>query len=186
MGNPTAYDGQSYNWQKGRQLAGITNTNGQPGISYAYDASGRRISKTVGSVTTNYTYAGGLLVRQSDGTNTLDFAYDASGTAVGFKHNGTPYFYLRNVQGDVTGITNASGVIVAEYTYDAWGNVLTATGAFAQINPIRYRGYYYDTETSWYWLQTRYYVPQWRRFLNADSLFIAGNPLTASNMYAYW
>jgi len=123
MGNPLSYDGQSYNWQKGRQLAGITNTNGQPGISYAYDASGRRTSKTVGGVITNYTYAGGLLVRQSDGTNTLDFAYDASGTAVGFKHNGTPYFYLRNVQGDVTGITNASGVIVAEYTYDAWGNV---------------------------------------------------------------
>jgi len=52
-------------------------------------------------------------------------------------------------------------------------------------NPIRYRGYYQDAETGYYWLQTRYYNPQWRRFLNADSLFVAGDYLTASNMYAY-
>ncbi|MCL2495246.1 MAG: RHS repeat-associated core domain-containing protein [Oscillospiraceae bacterium] len=54
-----------------------------------------------------------------------------------------------------------------------------------EINPIRYRGYYYDNETGYYFCQTRYYNPEWQRWLNADSLFIAGNPLTASNMYAY-
>ena len=53
------------------------------------------------------------------------------------------------------------------------------------LNPIRYRGYYYDVETGWYWLQTRYYNPEWRRFINADVLFIAGCVLTAVNMYAY-
>jgi len=59
------------------------------------------------------------------------------------------------------------------------------TGPMADINPIRYRGYYADNIFGWYWLQTRWYVPQWGRFLNADVLFIAGNPLTAANMYAY-
>jgi len=55
----------------------------------------------------------------------------------------------------------------------------------AELNPIRYRGYFRDAETGFYFCQTRYYCPQWRRFINADVLFVAGNPLTASNMYAY-
>ncbi|MCL2679803.1 MAG: DNRLRE domain-containing protein, partial [Dehalococcoidia bacterium] len=123
IGNPTSYDSQSFTWEKGRQLASITG-NGQD-VSYTYDAQGRRTSKTVGGVngvTTHYTYAGDLLIRQSDGTDTLDFAYDAGGIAVGFTHNGTPYYYLRNLQGDVVAITDAEGTIVAEYHYDAWGN----------------------------------------------------------------
>jgi len=56
----------------------------------------------------------------------------------------------------------------------------------ANLNPIRYRGYYYDTETGYYFLQTRYYSPEWRRFINADVMFIAGDDLTGANMYAYW
>lgn len=122
LGNPLTYDGKTFSWQKGRQLTGIT--DGGQNIQYAYDAQGRRISKTVGGVTTTYTYSGNLLIRQSDGTDTLDFQYDAAGTAVGFKHNRTPYFYLRNLQGDVTGITDAEGAVVAEYKYDAWGNLI--------------------------------------------------------------
>ena len=81
--------------------------------------------------------------------------------------------------------TNTAGTIVASYTYDAWGNIISATGNMAAINPIRYRGYYWDSETGYYWLETRYYSPGWRRFINADSLFIAGDELTAANMYAY-
>ena len=65
----------------------------------------------------------------------------------------------------------------------------TASCFWLTINLIRYRGYYWDYETGYYWLQTRYYNPQWRRFLNADNRFIAGEDvndlLTASNMYAY-
>ena len=129
-------------------------------------------------------------MRQSDGTNTLDFQYDASGRAIGFKHNGSArYYYQRNVQGDVVSVVDDAGNSVAEYSYDAWGNVLFMAGPMAYINPIRYRGYYHDQETNWYWLQTRYYVASWKRFLNADCLFIAGDDvddaLSASNMYAY-
>ena len=124
-------------------------------------------------------------MRQSDGTDTLDFTYDADGKAIGFTYDSGMYFYLYNLQGDVTAVMDASGDIAAQYTYDAWGNVLSAAGSMASINPIRYRGYYYDTETGYYCLQSRYYAPEWSRFLNADRLLIAGDALTAANMYAY-
>ena|GEM_PF-2944282 len=76
--------------------------------------------------------------------------------------------------------------VVVRYAYDAWGNILSMTGPMAYTNPIRYRGYYYDDETGWYWLQTRYYNPTWCRFINADCLFIAGEDvINGSNMYAY-
>ncbi|MBE6990664.1 MAG: RHS repeat-associated core domain-containing protein, partial [Ruminococcaceae bacterium] len=59
------------------------------------------------------------------------------------------------------------------YTYDAWGNLLSVTGDMADglgaLNPLRYRGYVYDTETGLYYLGSRYYNPAWGRFINADT-----------------
>jgi len=124
-------------------------------------------------------------MRETNGYYVIDYAYDAGGNLVGLKYNGVPYFYRRNLQGDVVAIVDATGALMAEYTYDAWGTVLSASGYLAGANPIRYRGYYYDSEIGSYYLQTRYYSTKWKRFWNADALFIAGNPLTASNMYAY-
>jgi len=63
--------------------------------------------------------------------------------------------------------------------------VLSASGIAPEVNPIRYRGYYWDDEIGMYYLQSRYYNPEWGRFLNADCMIVAGNVLTASNMYAY-
>jgi len=94
----------------------------------------------------------------------------------------------------VTGIIDATGDLVVNYTYDAWGSVNVSNPSMiwgapihpvGHANPIRYRGYYYDVETDWYFLQTRYYNPEWKRFINADALFIAGDALTGANMYAY-
>ena len=116
LGNPLTYDGRTFSWQRGRQLAGIA--GGGQSISYDYNAAG----KTVDSVTTAYTYANDTLMRQQTGSDVLDFTYDAGGRAVGFKHNDAPYFYLRNLQNDVAAIVDAEGTIVAEYVYDAWGN----------------------------------------------------------------
>jgi len=66
------------------------------------------------------------------------------------------------------------------------GSMSGGVASIAELNPIRYRGYYYDVETEFYFLQTRYYNPEWGRFLNADCYFIAGNDmLNGSNMYAY-
>ena len=182
-GNPLTYDGYNYTWQRGTLLSSI-NGNGK-NISYVYDSQGHRVQKTVNGVTTSYLYSGDLLMRQTDGTNTLDFQYDASGNAVGFVYNGTPYYYLRNILNDVSEVVDKNGNVVAKYRYDAYGNTIYSTGSMAEINPIRYRGYYFDTETNWYYLQSRYYNPEWCRFISPDSLFVAGDAITGSNMYAY-
>ncbi|MCL1888483.1 MAG: Gfo/Idh/MocA family oxidoreductase, partial [Kiritimatiellaeota bacterium] len=127
-----------------------------------------------------------VLMRLDNGGYAFDFTYDASGRAAGFRCDGLGRcFYLYNLQGDVVAVVAEDGVVYAEYTYDAWGNALTATGDLAGYNPIRYRGYYWDDETGMYYLHTRYYNPQWGRFLNADCMLVAGNALTATNMYAY-
>ena len=92
-------------------------------------------------------------------------------------------------------MSDASAVLVANYTYDAWGNVTSVTNQNggnittltnrAHVNPIRYRGYYFDTETGMYYLQSRYYNPQWGRFLNQDGTTNTETGLLGTNMFAY-
>jgi len=110
--------------------------------------------------------------------------YDENGSAYSFIYNGTQYYYVKNLQGDVVKILNTSGGVVASYTYDAWGKV-TSSGSIGQINPIRYRGYYYDTDTGFYYLQSRYYDPAIKRFISADGYLNANGDLLGFNMYAY-
>ena len=200
-GNPTSFynigDGTSWTmtWRNGRELA--TAVNGTHSVSYDYDVNGLRTYKIVDGVRHDYIYASGQLLRESytqSGTAyTLDFVYDYSGrpyilnltTTSGGTTTTTPYYYLLNLQGDVVEIVNASEVPVADYTYDAYGTILSATGSLAAVNPLRYRGYYYDTETGFYYLQSRYYDPALGRFLNADSYGSTGQGFLGYNMFAY-
>ena len=89
------------------------------------------------------------------------------------------------MQNDVVAIYDVDGAIKAWYTYDAWGNVLTATGDLAELNPIRYRGYYYDNETGYYYCQSRYYNPEWCRWISADAYMDTEDGILGTNMYAY-
>ena len=82
-------------------------------------------------------------------------------------------------------IVDAQGEVVAEYEYDPYGNILTATGPLADVNLLRYRGYVYDTETQFYYLQSRYYDPEIGRFINADALASTGQGILGNNMFAY-
>jgi RHS repeat-associated protein len=184
LGSLKTYNGNTYTWQKASQLASISgNVNAQ----YTYDYTGLRSSKTVDATTTRYIWAGGLLVAQDDGTNAIAWSYDGGGSMLGFTLNGTPYFYIRNLQGDVVGIYDASGTVVATYEYDAWGNQLTPQlpGSIGDLNPIRYRGYYYDTETEFYYCQSRYYNPVWCRWISADVYMDTQDGILGTNMYAY-
>jgi RHS repeat-associated protein len=104
------------------------------------------------------------------------------------KYNGTLYYYIYilNAQGDVVQIVNSSRSAVASYTYDPWGKVISSSGTLADINPLRYRGYYYDAETGFYYLQSRYYDPEIGRFINADSYASTdATGLLSTNMFAY-
>lgn len=187
IGNPLSYRGKTLTWQRGRQLATVN--NGSATYTYKYDVNGQRIKKISGSTTTTYRYVSGLLVGQTNGTNNLYFRYDANGTPRAVKYNNTDYYYLYNLQGDVITIYNAGGAAVVNYKYDSWGKLISTTGSMASTlgvhNPFRYRGYVYDTETGFYYLNSRYYDPETGRFINADGYITTGDGITSFNMYAY-
>ena len=214
-GNPTAYyNGEkSYTnltWQQGRNLASVT-VDGTT-TTYAYDMNGIRTQKTVDGVVHTYITQNGRLVRESfpygDATIIMDFIYDESGRpfALDYSKNGgssyNTYFYATNAQGDVEGlfqiVLNTTNnkyeqLWYGKYIYDAWGKVTATTTAGGTPsatsvivrNPIRYRGYVYDNETGWYYLQSRYYDPANHRFINADSLASTGQGFVGTNMFAY-
>ena len=107
-------------------------------------------------------------------------------------YSGSEYFYLTNLQGDVTGLADAAGAAVVSYSYDSWGKLISTTGSLATTlgvkNPYRYRGYRYDTETGLYYLQSRYYNPEIGRFINADDAEVldGGNDhLLENNLFTY-
>ena len=194
IGNPLTYrNGMSFTWQNGRQLAGISK-DGAELASYTYNAEGLRTSKTVNGVTTDYYWLNGTLQGQKTGEESILFLYDENGNAYGFiVKNGTgesTYYYEFNVQGDIIGIIDSTGTKVVEYTYGAWGDILSVTGALAdtigQMNPLRYRGYYYDAETGFYYLTSRYYDAETGRFINADGAIAgAGGKIGGYNLYSY-
>ena len=135
----------------------------------------------------------GTLLGQTKGSDAIVFLYDEKANKYGFDYNGTKYYYIFNVQGDVIGILNEAGNQIVSYTYDAWGKVLSVDGSEAstigQLNPIRYRGYYYDTETGFYYLQSRYYDPAVRRVLSCDAESVVTlspeQPNWNKNLFAY-
>ena len=151
------------------------------------------------TVTHEYLTLNGKVARETIRTNNtltavLDFVYDDAGRpfALRYSTNGTSfqtYYYVLNLQGDVVKlihyIPGFEYESVATYEYDAWGNV-SGSGKLAEINPLRYRGYYYDNETGFYYLQSRYYDPANRRFINADT-YSSTDPGDAigCNMFAY-
>ena len=85
----------------------------------------------------------------------------------------------------MTCLINGSGTRVASYSYDPYGQITYTTGSMAQINPLRYRGYYYDSDTEFYYLQSRYYDAAICRFINADSYSSTGQGILGYNMFAY-
>ncbi len=186
IGNMTSYNGASYSWQ-GRELTKVT--SGSNTYSYKYDADGIRTSKTVNGTKTEFFLNGSQILAQKTGDTTMLFFYDSTGKRVGFANGDTLYYYLYNVQGDVIAIMRAAtGQVVARYSYDAWGKctVTNASGyTVGEKNPFRYRGYYYDTETGLYYLNSRYYSPEFGRFISADSFVSTGQGTTGGNMFAY-
>ena len=157
--------------------------------NYEYNADGLRTKRTNGTNTYYYYYADGQLLTMRRNYSFFRFAYDASGAPMTVIYGGETYFYVTNIQGDVIAILDDTGATVVEYTYDAWGNVLTTTGSMAStlgiINPLRYRGDIYDTDTGLYYLQSRYYDPELGRFINGDSFASTGQGLLGNNMFTY-
>ena len=131
-------------------------------------------------------------------THALYYGYDEAGSishvTVKMGTASETFYYVKNLQGDVTAIVNDEGAVLVQYKYDAWGSCYSynyASGMteiesyIAYNNPFRYRGYYYDGETGFYYLNSRYYDPEIGRFLNGDAYVSTGQGLTGYNMYVY-
>lgn len=186
MGRPLSYRGKTLSWNKQGTL------NSFDGTSFTYNSDGIRTAKG----TTTFTLDGTRILEQKTGTNSLKPIYFID-KMIGLWYNGTRYLFSKNIQGDITSIHSDSGDIVARYTYDAYGNhqVLTSGGlidtnqsSIGNINPFRYRGYYYDVETGLYYLNSRYYDSRVGRFISIDILSILDQTMMDSNglnLYMY-
>ena len=139
----------------------------------------------------------GRVIWEETAGQRIDYRYDGNDKLISMQLDNNEYFYVHNIQGDIVGLVDQTGVTVAHYAYDAWGVPTSITdgqgndvsgnaSAIANVNPYRYRGYRYDRETGLYYLQSRYYNPQWGRFVNADILtyFVEGLNIY-ENLFSY-
>ena len=210
MGNPISIregvSTKTLTWGEGRMLLGVRK-NASNYTEYTYNVDGLRTKKVAAvngtTTTTEYVWGdnglAGTIVKEATAKTTVVPHYDNEGEAIGFTVHYAPntaitprttttYTYVKNLQGDVIRILDTDGDTVVEYNYDPWGNpTVTGNQDLAALNPCSYRGYDYDEETGYYYLQSRYYDPWIGRFINADSagsLTLAGAFL-GHNLFAY-
>ena len=194
-------------WQGRRLMSYVYSEEGGENVQFAYNADGIRTQKIVDGVVHHYILSGSRIIAetwtQSGVEYLMYYLYDETGAPIGLQYRTSDYasqvfdsfFFEKNVFGDIIGVYNSNGKKLCTYTYDAWGvcyldgiSGVTLTAAedyVAEHNPFRYRGYYYDVETGLYYLQSRYYNPEWGRFLNADGYVSTGSGLLGQNMFAY-
>ncbi|MDE6047747.1 MAG: hypothetical protein K2F56_03865, partial [Anaeroplasmataceae bacterium] len=182
--NPTSYNGNTFTWE-GRRLLKYNN------IEYTYDEQGLRTRKKVNGSTTKYYYDRTNLITEVNPSYRLDFLYDAEDQLYGFIYNNSDkYYYVRDFMQNILGIIDSNGNLVVKYEYTAYGTITSITGSKATTigayNPFRYKGYYYDSETGLYLVTTRYYNPEWCRFISPDSIeYLDPNNINGMNLYAY-
>ncbi len=191
IGNPWVYRGHNLTWKNVHRLASYDN------ITFDYNYAGIRTKKTVNGVTTKYAINEDKILSEQKGSDTttrIDYYYGFDGVT-GFKYSNATYYYKKNTFGDILGIYDSFGNLVAKYVYDAWGNhkVLNPDGTenssttfIGNLNPYRYRSYYFDVETGLYYLQSRYYDPQVGRFISMDQVeYLVPDVVNGLNLYAY-
>jgi len=195
IGNPLQYyNGNVFTWKQGRRLATVS--NGSLNVSYDYDENGIRTSKTVNGVEHKYILNGSQIVAETWSNHIVIYLYDEIGSPVGMVYRNSSmsagvyetYFFEKNMFGDILSVYNTSGVKQVSYNYDAFGNftqTVHVSGTKATYNCLLYRGYYYDSETEFYYLNSRYYDPNTCRFISADGYVSTGQGLLGYNMFAY-
>ena len=201
LDRPSTYRGSDVEWTHVNRLAEIN------GATFKYNYQGVRLFKTFGDKTTKFYYDGTKLLCQENETDNLYFYYGTEGVTA-FKYNGNVYHYKKDILGNILGIYDENNCLIAKYVYDAWGNHKTfalnssewvdissqtaynenssLNEKLAILNPFRYRSYYFDIETGFYYLQSRYYDPQVGRFLSPDSLeYLDPETIHGLNLFAY-
>ena len=193
IGLPDSYLGWNITYYM-NQITSITKGNST--VYYSYNANGIRTYKEVltpnGTNTTSYILEGNKIIGEiRNNTDTINYYYDSNDNIVGFTYNNHKYLYLKNLQNDVIGIVDANGSIVVKYYYDGYGSIIdivdTSGINLSSINPFRYRSYYQDDETGWYYLNSRYYDPLVKRFITMDDISYLGasGTVLSYNLFSY-
>ncbi len=194
LGNPISIgDNIKISWINGRQMNSYVDSKNV--INYRYNKDGLRISKIINNKETKYYLEGEKIVLEQTDDDVLYYLYDGIGNIIGFEYKNNRYYYIKNNQNDIIAILNNNYNIIAKYIYDSWGNIISITDEngidvsdninhIANINPYRYRSYYYDKETKLYYLNSRYYNPKWCRFINTDRIIDNENSIQG-NLYVY-
>jgi RHS repeat-associated protein len=181
-GNLTSDGVNSFVWNARNQLVQIQQ-GGVPQLSFAYDAVGRRISKTVGTTTpTQYLYDGNNAVQEAQGT-TVNPILTGLGIDERYARNdvtGRTYF-LTDLLGSTIELANGAGEVKQRYAYDPYGNVTQTDTSTGYTNPYQYTGREADTAGLYYY-RARYYSPGMGRFIGEDPIGFGGGQL---NFYAY-
>lgn len=171
----TSYGNVTYNYDYlGRRESKITSTRS---FKYVYDIRGNLVGEKVTTLSNNSFYY-------------VDYLYDKDNNLYGFKYDGNIYYYIKDILGIIKYIVDSNGSILLEYTYDAFGNIIYTNQSpytnLYDINHIVYKSYYMDFENSLYYLKTRYYNPNWGRFVSIDKIeYLNENVACGLNLYAY-
>lgn len=180
IGNPISYiNGSSMKWHQGRLLSEFKKQNNL--TNYTYNSKGYRVSKCVNGITTNYLLEDNKIIAEETLGKVIWYSYDNLDKPIGFECDGHKYYYHKNIKNDIIKICDESGNEIVEYVYDDWGKVTNIIGDkdLGNRNCFRYRSYYYDEESGFYYLQSRYYDSEIGRFINADE------NMASYNAYAY-
>lgn len=195
IGNLVSIGNNILEWQNGRELKKFTNPLENLSIEYEYNQFGTRTKKIINNIETKYFIEGNRVVFEKRGNVVIYYIYDEKNNVVGLEFGQDRYYFEKNLYNDITGIIDANGTLVARYSYDAWGNLLsirdvnnniiTDENSIAIINPFRYKSYYYDNETDLYYLNKRYYSSKLHRFINIDGTIGINQDIKSCNIYLY-
>ena len=139
-----------------------------------------RTSKTVDGETSRYYYDGkniiaeetnGKIIRNINGINLIA------------RQGEKELYYIYNGHADVVGLVNEEGILTNQYDYDEFGNIIQSSEGYS--NTSKYAGYYYDEETGYYYLQSRYYDPETARFITEDTYQGKYDDPLSLNRYTY-
>lgn len=194
IGNPLVIGSKTFTWVNGRELSNYSDLSNN--ISYKYDSTGIRVSKKINNDEIQYYLEESKIILEKRGNNVIYYMYNEIDDLVGFRYNDEVYHYIKNIQNDIIGILDSNYNVIVKYNYDSWGNILSILDNdgndisdnlthVGNVNPFRYRSYYYDAETNLYYLNSRYYNPTWGRFLSPDGGVSAIGKINGYNLYQY-
>lgn len=153
-----------------------------------HNSEGIRTEKNVDNISTKYYLEGNKIIFEKRNNDMIYYIYN-NDDLLGFKYCGHIYYFHKNIFDDVIGIFDENYTEIVKYEYDSWGKIINITDNsninLSSVDPFKYRSYYYDEETKLYYLNSRYYNPEWGRFINCDDNLGSSEIIRSNNLFIY-